>query len=122
VRPQDELPNRRRRHSDEFKAQVVAECARPGVSMAAIALHYGINANLLRRWVVQACQEESRTPHGRLDRNWLKGELGDAQHAVLCGAGHNIRLLIRKLRLLFARLASALLGALSLPVNSMALD
>lgn len=45
---------RRRRHSDEFKAQVVAECARPGVSIAAIALHHGLNANLLRRWVAQA--------------------------------------------------------------------
>jgi IS5 family transposase len=37
---------------------------------------------------------------GKLDRNWLKGTLGDALHAVLCGAGHNIRLILRKLRLL----------------------
>ena len=37
---------------------------------------------------------------GRLARNPLKGALGDALHAVLCGAGHNIRLLLRKLRLL----------------------
>ena len=36
------------------KAQAAAECARPGVSIAAIALHHGINANLLRRWLVQA--------------------------------------------------------------------
>jgi IS5 family transposase len=35
---------------------------------------------------------------GRLGRNPLKGALGDALHAVLCGAGHNIRLLIAKLR------------------------
>ena len=35
---------------------------------------------------------------GRLARNPLKGSLGDALHAVLCGAGHNIRLLIAKLR------------------------
>lgn len=46
--------HRRRRHSEEFKAQVVAECARPGVSIAAIALHHGLNANLLRRWVAQS--------------------------------------------------------------------
>ena len=38
---------------------------------------------------------------GRLGRNPLKGALGDALHAVLCGAGHNIRLLLKKLRLLF---------------------
>lgn len=35
---------------------------------------------------------------GKLNRNWLKGPLGDALHAVLCGAGHNIRLILRKLR------------------------
>ena len=44
---------RRRRHSAEFKAKVVEECARPGVSMAAVALAHGLNANLLRRWVVE---------------------------------------------------------------------
>ena len=43
---------RRRRHSAEFKAKVVAACGRPGVSMAAVALANGLNANLLRRWVV----------------------------------------------------------------------
>ena len=35
---------------------------------------------------------------GRLARNPLKGALGDALHAVLCGAGHNIRLLINQLK------------------------
>jgi transposase-like protein len=45
---------RRRRYSIEFKAQVVAACQRPGVSLAAIALHHKLNANLLRRWVEQA--------------------------------------------------------------------
>jgi transposase-like protein len=42
---------RRRRHSAEFKAKVVAECRQPGVSMAAVALANGLNANLLRSWV-----------------------------------------------------------------------
>jgi IS5 family transposase len=39
---------------------------------------------------------------GRLGRNWLKGALGDAIHAVLCGAGRNLRLILRKLRLFCA--------------------
>jgi hypothetical protein len=30
-----------------------------------------------------------------MDRNWLKGEVGDAIHAVLCAAGYNIRWLMR---------------------------
>ncbi|MEZ5657792.1 MAG: transposase [Burkholderiaceae bacterium] len=46
--------SKRRRHSAEFKARVVAECLRPGVSLAAIALRNGLNANLLRRWVNKA--------------------------------------------------------------------
>ena len=41
---------------------------------------------------------------GRLARNPLKGALGDALHAVLCGAGHNIRLILAKLRLASARI------------------
>ena len=35
---------------------------------------------------------------GKLDGNWLKGALGDAINAVLCGAGHNLRMILRKLR------------------------
>jgi transposase-like protein len=42
----------RRFHSAAFKAQAVAACSQPGVSLAAVALAHGINANLLRRWCV----------------------------------------------------------------------
>ena len=45
---------RRRLHSDEFKADAVAACTQPGVSLAAVALSRGVNANLLRRWVREA--------------------------------------------------------------------
>jgi transposase, IS5 family len=41
---------------------------------------------------------------GKLRRNWLKGALGDAMHAVLCAAGHNLRMIIRKLRLFCANI------------------
>lgn len=44
---------RRRHHSAEFKAKVVEECRGAGVSLAAVALAHGLNANLLRRWVVE---------------------------------------------------------------------
>ncbi|WP_284616231.1 IS5 family transposase [Aquabacterium humicola] len=37
---------------------------------------------------------------GLLDKNWLKGALGDAMHALLCGAGHNLRLVLAHLRVL----------------------
>jgi transposase, IS5 family len=46
---------------------------------------------------------------GRLARNHLKGAVGDAIHALLSGAGHNLRLILRHL----ARLLRALLLALA---------
>ncbi len=52
---------RRRLHSDEFKADAVAAAALPGMSMAAVALSRGINANLLRRWVRDAESLEGRS-------------------------------------------------------------
>ena len=45
---------------------------------------------------------------GRLDRNYLKGTLGDSMNALLVGAGHNIRLLLRRLRLFFVLFPDAL--------------
>ena len=45
---------RRRVHSAEFKAQVVAACSSPGVSSAAVAMAHGLNPNLARRWVREA--------------------------------------------------------------------
>ena len=53
---------RRRRHSDEFKARVVAACRKPGVSIAAVALDHRLNANLLRRWVVTAERAQEEAP------------------------------------------------------------
>lgn len=45
---------RRRRYSAEFKAEAVTAWRQPGVSMAAVAMSRSLNANLLRRWVVEA--------------------------------------------------------------------
>ena len=51
-----ESPGRRthRRHGAEFKAQVIEACRRPGVSLSAVALANGLNANMLRRWLNEA--------------------------------------------------------------------
>ena len=40
----------RRRHSEELKAQVLAACAEPGASVAAVAQAHGLNANLVHKW------------------------------------------------------------------------
>lgn len=39
---------------------VIGECMRPGVSMAAVALEHSLNANLLRKWVIDAEQAGPR--------------------------------------------------------------
>lgn len=51
---------RRRSHSPMFKAEAVGACQQSGVSIAAVALARGLNANLLRSWVRQA--ERSARP------------------------------------------------------------
>lgn len=43
-------PSPRRRHGAELKARVLAECAQPDASVAAVALKHGLNANLVHRW------------------------------------------------------------------------
>ena len=42
---------------------------------------------------------------GRLTRSPLKGTVGDASFAVLCGCGHNIRMILRHLRVLLRQLS-----------------
>lgn len=48
---------------------------------------------------------------GKLGRNWLKGSIGDKINALLCGAGHNMRIILRRLReVLFFFVLFSLLG------------
>jgi IS5 family transposase len=52
-----------------------------------------------RRWLKRRQAEEPAIGHlkhdNAMDRCWLKGQTGDALHAVLCAAGYNIRWLLR---------------------------
>ena len=68
---------------------------------------------LKRRQVVEPMIGHMKTD-GLLDRNWLKGALGDAMHAVLCGAGHNLRMILAHLRVLYCALVGQLMLALML--------
>ena len=47
---------------------------------------------------------------GHFERNHLSGTEGDAINAILCAAGHNMRLLARWVRLLFALIVAIFLG------------
>ncbi len=43
----------RRVYDAQAKAEVVQVCLKPGVSVARIGMQCGVNANLLRRWIVE---------------------------------------------------------------------
>ena len=58
----------------------------------------GLKAMIKRRSAIEPMIGHMKSD-GKLGRNWIKGRLGDAIHAVHCGAGHNIRMIVRKLRL-----------------------
>lgn len=68
--------------------------ARRGVTAA-------IHRKLKRRNAVEPVIGHMKSD-GRLARNFLSGVEGDAINALLCGAGHNMRKILRKLRLLCA--------------------
>jgi IS5 family transposase len=68
-------------------------------------------ADLRRRSAIEAEIGHMKTD-GRLSRCHLKGTIGDALFAVLCGCGHNIRKILAHLRALLALIIAAVLAAL----------
>ena len=56
---EDDKHRSRRRHANELKRQVLAECAVPGASVAMVAMAHGLNANLVHKWR-RALQTPSR--------------------------------------------------------------
>ena len=47
---------------------------------------------------------------GLLDRNYLKGTLGDQMNVLLCCAGHNLRLILKRLRFDLSRFLETVFG------------
>jgi IS5 family transposase len=75
---------------------------------------------LKRRQVVEPMIGHMKAD-GLLGKNWLKGANGDALHAILCGAGHNLRMILRRLRALYYAFIAWLMLALSVlipPIES----
>lgn len=53
-----------RTYTPEFKAELVAACQQPGISIAALASSHAMNANVLHRWIKE---------HERSGRHQLVG-------------------------------------------------
>lgn len=86
----------------------------PGVSIYRSGQRRGINTRTLKRELKRRSAVEAVIGHmksdGKMSRCWLKGTLGDALNAVLCAAGHNIRLLLRAMADFLRRILAAMLG------------
>jgi transposase len=57
----------RRTYSPEFKAQLVAACRIPGMSVASVARNHGINHNILHRWLRELPGSDQPRTHSPVD-------------------------------------------------------
>lgn len=57
---EDAKTRARRRHGKGLKEQVLAACAAPGASVAAVAMAHDLNANLVHKW--RRLAESGREP------------------------------------------------------------
>ena len=103
-RPALAVVDRGYRGHGEERTRVLISGTRRGLTPKLIA-------DLRRRSAIEAEIGHMKTD-GRLSRCPLKGTIGDALFAVLCGCGHNIRKILAHLRALLALIIVAILSAL----------
>ena len=71
-----------------------------------------LTRDLRRRSAIEPTIGHMKTD-GRLARSPLKGTAGDALHAVLCGCGHNIRLILAHLKVFVAEILRRILHTIA---------
>jgi len=82
-------------------------------------LGYTLKRHLRRRAAVEPEIGHMKND-GLLGRNFLKGMAGDAMNAILCGAGHNLRKILAKVRSgLYGWAATWLQGSWRTPFTSL---
>ncbi len=64
---------------------------------------YALRKDMKRRSAIEPIIGHMKSD-GHLGRNYLKGSIGDKVNAVLCGAGHNLRIILSKLKLLWPKI------------------
>ncbi len=72
-------------------------------------VHGQIKKELRRRSAIEAVIGHCKTD-GHLDRNFLKGRLGDQINAVMTAVGYNFRLILRWLRYLLCKFIAAIIA------------
>ena len=75
-------------------------------------VHGQIKKELRRRSAIKAIIGHNKTD-GQLDRNFLKGRLGDQINAIMSAGGYNFRLILKWPRLLLRKIIGALLNTIT---------
>ena len=92
----DAKSRRRRAHSKQLKSEVVAACAEPGASVAAVALARGLNTNLVHKWRRQATRSSGHTVTPRRDETAAVPSASGFVALPLPAAAAEIRVEIRR--------------------------
>ncbi|MCU6501811.1 transposase [Rugamonas sp. A1-17] len=71
----------RRRYDEQSKRSLARACLQPGVSLAGIAFKHGVNANLLRKWVV-AYKVAPGVPSAAAPAAFVPVMLGSSPHTA----------------------------------------
>jgi IS5 family transposase len=104
-RPDLTVVDRGYRGHSVLKTHMLISLTRRGLTPKLIAV-------LRRRSAIEAEVGHMKTD-GRLSRSPLKGTISDALFAILCGFGHNIRMILAYLRALLAMMIAAILSKFS---------
>ena len=91
-----------RGHDYEGEASVMLSGRKRGLSPQ-------MERELKRRSAIEATIGHMKTD-GRLDRNFLKGQTGDAMNALLAAAGHNMRLILNAIAFWLVWVINAMIG------------
>jgi len=101
IRPSDSYVDLGYRGNNETKCEVHISRSKKALKT------YALRKDMRRRSAIEPIIGHMKQD-GLLGRNYLKGSIGDKINALLCGAGHNLRIILRKLRLFWLKIFWAL--------------
>ncbi|BCT69125.1 IS5 family transposase [Nitrosospira sp. NRS527] len=103
-----------------YRGHGLAEPVKVWIAGAKRGVTVAIRKKLKRRNAVEPVIGHMKND-GRPGRNFLKGAQGDAMNALLCGAGHNLRKILRRLALLCASFRVSLNQLLASKISNLQL-
>jgi IS5 family transposase len=81
---------------------------------------YALRKDMRRRSAIEPVIGHMKSD-GQLGRNYLKGSIGDKINALFSGIGHDLRIILRKLRLLWLKIFGVLYANFFIPFTEFAI-